>query len=91
MIFFKLISFLDQPLGQNQDVFQGEASYKLVGWRLTLHQFLALIIKRFHHQRRNKKGFLCEVNVFGYLYFDCCLKFFTWFLLKACYIQERSY
>lgn len=52
---------LDQPLGQNQDGFQGEASYKLVGWRLTLHQFLALIIKRFHHQRRNKKGFLCEI------------------------------
>ena len=35
---------------------------KVTGWKLTLRQFLAIFIKRFHHVRRSKKGFLCEVN-----------------------------
>lgn len=52
---------LDEPLGQNKDECHGEGSYKLLGWRLTRHQFLALLIKRFHHQRKSKKGFLCEI------------------------------
>lgn len=34
---------------------------KLVGWRLVLHQMKALIVKRFHHVRRDKIAFLCEI------------------------------
>ena len=37
---------------------------KVTGWRLTLRQFMAIFIKRFHHVRRSKKGFLCEVSQF---------------------------
>ncbi|XP_052284173.1 phospholipid-transporting ATPase ABCA1-like isoform X3 [Dreissena polymorpha] len=34
---------------------------KVTGWRLTLRQFIAIFVKRFHHVRRSKKGFLVEI------------------------------
>ncbi|KAL3869286.1 hypothetical protein ACJMK2_041989, partial [Sinanodonta woodiana] len=34
---------------------------KVHGWRLVLRQMAAMIIKRFHHVRRSKKGFVCEI------------------------------
>ncbi|GAB1598321.1 ATP-binding cassette sub-family A member 7-like [Argonauta hians] len=39
----------------------GEGSYKVTGWQLTFQQFIALLKKRFHYQRRSKKGFICEI------------------------------
>ena len=35
---------------------------RVTGWRLTLRQFMAIFLKRFHHVRRSKKGFLVEVR-----------------------------
>lgn len=35
---------------------------KVTGWKLVLRQFIAIFIKRFHHMRRSKKGFLVEVK-----------------------------
>jgi len=40
---------------------------KVTGWRLTMRQFVAIFIKRFHHVRRSKKGFLVEVGYWMYL------------------------
>ena len=34
---------------------------KSTGLRLLLRQFWALIVKRFHHSRRNRKGFLSQI------------------------------
>ena len=39
---------------------------RVTGWQLTLRQFMAIFIKRFHHVRRSKKGFLCEVRYTSY-------------------------
>ena len=35
---------------------------KLGGLKLIKAQFLALLVKRFHHARRNRKGFLSQVK-----------------------------
>ena len=34
---------------------------KAKGRALTIKHIVALQIKRFHHSKRNKKGFICEV------------------------------
>ena len=34
---------------------------KLGGLKLIKTQFLALLVKRFHHARRNRKGFISQV------------------------------
>ena len=36
---------------------------KLGGLKLIKAQFLALLVKRFHHTRRNRKGFLSQVKL----------------------------
>ena len=36
---------------------------KASGRKLALRHILALEIKRFHHSKRNKKGFICEVQL----------------------------
>ena len=35
---------------------------KASGHHLAMKHILALEIKRFHHSKRNKKGFICEVK-----------------------------
>ncbi|XP_069482200.1 phospholipid-transporting ATPase ABCA1-like isoform X2 [Ambystoma mexicanum] len=40
---------------------QGKGSYVVSGWRLIYRQFLALFLKRFHHARRSRKGFVAQV------------------------------
>ena len=35
---------------------------KVSGRRLAIKHIMALEIKRFHHSKRNKKGFICEVR-----------------------------
>nr|CAB3219608.1 ATP-binding cassette sub-family A member 1-like [Phallusia mammillata] len=42
---------------------QGRGSYQVSGNKLVLQQFRALFIKRFHHARRNGKGFVASVIV----------------------------
>ncbi|XP_048255576.1 phospholipid-transporting ATPase ABCA1-like isoform X2 [Haliotis rufescens] len=41
--------------------FCAESETKLSGWNLKRRQFWALFLKRFHHVRRSKKGFVCEI------------------------------
>ncbi|XP_050403065.1 phospholipid-transporting ATPase ABCA1 isoform X2 [Patella vulgata] len=45
----------------NKSVFADSGKAKIIGWSLILHQFYALFLKRFHHVRRSKKGFVCEI------------------------------
>ncbi|XP_052825678.1 phospholipid-transporting ATPase ABCA7 isoform X2 [Octopus bimaculoides] len=52
---------LDQETKDEMEACQGEGSYKVTGWQLTCQQFIALLKKRFHYQRRSKKGFICEI------------------------------
>lgn len=44
------------------DGFNHELQEKIKGKKLLFMQFYALLIKRFHHFKRSKKGFLCEVR-----------------------------
>ena len=37
---------------------------KATGRKLAMNHILALEIKRFHHSKRNKKGFICEVILY---------------------------
>ncbi|ESP01294.1 hypothetical protein LOTGIDRAFT_212836 [Lottia gigantea] len=46
---------------ENRVGFANSGVQKLHGWSLIFNQFLALFIKRFHHVRRSKKGFVCEI------------------------------
>ncbi|XP_043916268.1 phospholipid-transporting ATPase ABCA1-like [Protopterus annectens] len=39
----------------------GKGSYTITGWKLIQRQFSALVIKRFHHARRSRKGFIAQV------------------------------
>ncbi|XP_033737988.1 phospholipid-transporting ATPase ABCA1-like [Pecten maximus] len=41
--------------------FNHKEQVKLEGKRLMWHQFLAVFIRRFHHFKRSKKGFVCEL------------------------------
>ncbi|XP_064607351.1 phospholipid-transporting ATPase ABCA1-like [Liolophura sinensis] len=41
--------------------FEGAGKTQVSGWALKRRQFLALFIKRFHHVRRSKKGFISEI------------------------------
>ncbi|XP_065190640.1 phospholipid-transporting ATPase ABCA1-like isoform X1 [Sycon ciliatum] len=41
----------------------GSGSYQVTGIRILLQQFRALFMKRFHHSRRNRKGFLAQVII----------------------------
>ena len=51
--------------GATKDVkFSGGGHAKVKGKILTLRQILALFIKRFHHVRRSKKGFISEVSIY---------------------------
>lgn len=45
--------------------FEGAGRPQVSGWALKRRQFLALFIKRFHHVRRSKKGFISEVCASG--------------------------
>lgn len=44
------------------NTFSGAGKIQVTGRQLTLSQIIALLIKRFHHVRRSKKGFICEVR-----------------------------
>ena len=35
----------------------------ILGSKLMAKHMMALTVKRFHHSRRNKKGFICEVHL----------------------------
>jgi len=57
----------DQELGEMSPVFEStDGSYdkdrKLGGLALIKGQFWALLVKRFHSARRNRKGFLSQVR-----------------------------
>ncbi|CAG5131579.1 unnamed protein product, partial [Candidula unifasciata] len=41
--------------------FSGAGEVRIQGKKLLGHQLLALFVKRFHHVRRSKKGFLSEI------------------------------
>ncbi|XP_062592616.1 phospholipid-transporting ATPase ABCA1-like [Saccostrea cucullata] len=43
------------------DGFNHELQERVQGKKLLFMQFYALLIKRFHHFKRSKKGFLCEI------------------------------
>nr|XP_033770847.1 phospholipid-transporting ATPase ABCA1-like [Geotrypetes seraphini] len=43
------------------DDLKGKGSFVITGWTLIYRQFLALFIKRFHHARRSRKGFIAQV------------------------------
>lgn len=51
---------LDFPQEVN---FSGAGEVRIQGKKLLGHQLLALFLKRFHHVRRSKKGFISEVSV----------------------------
>ncbi len=63
-----MFSFLvDEELADVSAVFEStDGGYdndsKLGGIRLLKGQFWALLVKRFHHLRRNRKAFLSQVN-----------------------------
>lgn len=55
-------SVLSGPISDyGENGFSHSQHVKVTGWRLTLRQFVAIFIKRFHHVRRSKKGFLTEI------------------------------
>ena len=58
--------------------------------QLFLKHVMALTVKRFHHSKRNKKGFVCEVNNLYYWncnFGDFCILFFP----KPNYFQKNSF
>jgi hypothetical protein len=55
-------SVMSMPIGEVGDC-NGAGSYKIApGCRMIRQEFMALFIKRFHHVRRSKKGFVAEVR-----------------------------
>jgi len=50
----------DSEYGDNG--FSHSEQSRVTGWALVLRQFIAIFLKRFHHMRRSKKGFLVEVS-----------------------------
>ena len=40
----------------------GSGSYQVVGAWKVVQQFRALFVKRFHHSRKNRKGFVAQVS-----------------------------
>ncbi|XP_078532688.1 phospholipid-transporting ATPase ABCA1-like isoform X3 [Lissotriton helveticus] len=52
--------FLNRVEGSTEDL-KGKGSYVVSGWMLIYRQFIALFIKRFHHARRSRKGFVAQV------------------------------
>ncbi|XP_052776388.1 phospholipid-transporting ATPase ABCA1-like isoform X2 [Mya arenaria] len=55
-------SVISQPVSEYGETgFTHSQHAKVTGWKLTLRQFIAIFLKRFHHVRRSKKGFLVEV------------------------------
>ncbi|KAJ8306341.1 hypothetical protein KUTeg_016886 [Tegillarca granosa] len=47
--------------GSSAENFHHQQCYKVEGKSLIFKQFIALLIKRFHHFRKSRKGFLCEI------------------------------
>nr|XP_014349981.1 PREDICTED: ATP-binding cassette sub-family A member 1-like isoform X3 [Latimeria chalumnae] len=52
---------LDAENAKSFDGSEGKGSYAITGWKLIHRQFWALFIKRFHHARRSRKGFIAQV------------------------------
>ncbi|KAM4710016.1 phospholipid-transporting ATPase ABCA1-like [Discoglossus pictus] len=55
-----LIKGNDEDSGNVYDL-NGKGSYIITGWKLIYRQFHALFLKRFHHARRSRKGFIAQV------------------------------
>ncbi|KAK2567067.1 ATP-binding cassette sub-family A member 2 [Acropora cervicornis] len=51
--------FADQT--PSNTAFQGVGTHTLTGFRLKMQQFYALLLKRFHHARRNFKGVISQI------------------------------
>ncbi|XP_033946988.1 ATP-binding cassette sub-family A member 2 isoform X1 [Pseudochaenichthys georgianus] len=51
----------DKCPSQEQEVLEGQGSFKLEGWWLKLSQFHGLIVKRFHCAKRNTKGLFSQI------------------------------
>ena len=67
-LMFSADSVISGPVSDyGENGFSHSLGDKVTGWRLTLRQFMAIFIKRFHHVRRSKKGFLCEVRIYAAL------------------------
>ena len=47
--------------------FSGAGQVQVTGWLLVLRQTVALFLKRLHHVRRSKKGFISEVGSSFYI------------------------
>ncbi|XP_029466633.1 ATP-binding cassette sub-family A member 1-like [Rhinatrema bivittatum] len=65
-IFLALRILLTLPVSVASDAWdtddlKGKGSFVITGWALIHRQFLALFIKRFHHARRSRKGFVAQV------------------------------
>jgi len=52
----------EAPDSTNDVNFSGAGKVQVMGKVLILRQLLALFLKRFHHVRRSKKGFISEVG-----------------------------
>lgn len=57
---FHLLFFSADQTPSNT-AFQGVGTHTLTGFRLKMQQFYALLLKRFHHARRNFKGVISQI------------------------------
>ncbi|XP_053559159.1 phospholipid-transporting ATPase ABCA1-like [Bombina bombina] len=55
-----LLKAHDYDSGSIYDL-NGRGSFTVTGWQLIYRQFHALFLKRFHHARRSRKGFIAQV------------------------------
>lgn len=67
---------------------EGRGSRQVKGVCLILKQFVALLIKRFHHSTRSGKDFLAQVSsglqTFGYVFYRCHEHYSVLYLRLCC-------
>ncbi|XP_075459417.1 phospholipid-transporting ATPase ABCA1-like isoform X2 [Ascaphus truei] len=56
----ELLKVKDKDFGNVNDL-KAKGSDIITGWKLIYRQFVALFLKRFHHARRSRKGFIAQV------------------------------
>lgn len=61
MEFSSYYYFFSADQTPSNTAFQGVGTHTLTGFRLKMQQFYALLLKRFHHARRNFKGVISQI------------------------------
>lgn len=60
-LYLSLPADAENPSSPEEEVLEGQGSFKLEGWWLKLSQFHGLIVKRFHCAKRNTKGLFSQI------------------------------